>query len=94
MLYSFFYLNAIIGIAYFIVGEEYPVGRISDILGLAFGLLALLWALWAKGRMNKLLHEKYGKQYAFNLAGTIIFTLWYFNYRINKINHMLYNKSL
>jgi hypothetical protein len=94
VIFVFFYLNALCGIASLAVVEGHPVQRISDIFGLAWGLLALFWSLWARGRMNKLLYGKYGQPYSYSISWSIIFFFCYFNYRSNKIYEMLSNKSL
>jgi len=79
------YICVLMIVPYAFVAEGHPIESVSSLLDLAWGLVFLYWAFWAKARMNSLLSASKGDDYWFNGLWTFLFTGMYFNYRVNKI---------
>lgn len=82
----FAYLSAILIVPYVMVEEGHPVERISDGLDRVWALLVLIWAFMARNRMNVLLAAAKGQPHWFHGFWTFLFTPFYFNFKINKLN--------
>ena len=79
------YASVLIIVPYAMVEEGHPVEGISSLLDLAYGLLFLYWAFWARARMNSLLSASKSDDRWFSGLWTFLFPGVYFNYKVNKL---------
>lgn len=83
------YLTAILIVPYVMVEEGHPLEKVSDSLDKVWSLLVLIWAFMARNRMNALLAAAKGEPHWFHGLWTFLFAVFYFNFKINKINNDL-----
>jgi hypothetical protein len=80
------YVTVILVVPYVLVEEGHPVEPISDALDTVLGVLMLVWAFKARNRMNMLLAVTKEEPHWFDGLWTLLFTAFYFNFKINKLN--------
>jgi hypothetical protein len=88
------YITAILIVPYLLVEEGHPIQALSNFLDAIWGILVLIWAFAARNRMNILLSAKKGDETWFNGLWTFLFTVFYFNYKIIKLNATFAKKRL
>ena len=76
-------------VPYMLVEEGHPVELLSDFIDLLWGILALAWSFTARKCMNTLLSASKKDEEWFNGIWTFIFTVMYFNYKVNSINEAM-----
>ena len=74
-------------------GEEFrQIKLLSSILYQAWWILVTIWTFLARSRMNLLLSAKRRKVLWFHGAWTFLFSFFYFNFKINKLNKTLFHR--
>ncbi len=82
----FTYVTAILIVPYILVGEGHPVAVISDFLNSLWLILVMIWAFKAGNSMNLLLAVTKDQPNWFHGLWTFLFSVMYFNFKINKLN--------
>lgn len=77
-------------LAYFLLGSTTPeIETISNLIDRVWMVLAIVWGFKARNRMNKLYALEKGRSERFNGFWTFLFSPYYFNYKVNKLNQQL-----
>lgn len=80
------YAGAFITLLSFFFDEGHVIQNIDKIFTLIWVLIITLWGFYAKGFMNVYLNASKGSTFYFSGLWTFLFTLYYFNFKINKLN--------
>jgi hypothetical protein len=80
------YVTVILLVPYFLVEEGHPIETKSDSLDTIWAVLVVIWAFKARNRMNTLLAAPKGQADWFHGLWTFLFTVFYFNFKINTMN--------
>lgn len=68
---------------------EQKLDVLTDIDAIVYGILTTFWAYQSVGRLNYLMMAEKGHQFYSGKILTIILSIYYLNYRINKIKTMI-----
>lgn len=89
------YINTLLVVAPFVIvvtggylTDSYPITLItnSGIFDIIYSVSYIMWGVKAKNRMNKLLSAEKGSDYWFSTLWSVVFTSFYFNFKINKLS--------
>ena len=89
------YINTLLVVAPFVIvvtggylTDSYPITLITNngIFDLIYSVSFIMWGVKAKNRMNKLLSAEKGSDYLFSTLWSVVFTSFYFNFKINKLS--------
>jgi ABC-type sulfate transport system permease component len=80
------YLGAFVTISSIFFDEKHPIQYIDKILTCIWIAVVFLWALYAKNSLNALLNASKKSQLRVRFLWTLLFGLYYLNYKVNKLN--------
>lgn len=80
------YITVILTIPYIMVEEGHPIEWISNFLDRVWCLLVLIWTFKVSSRMNTLFDATEDQPHRFHGLGIFLFSVFYFNFKINKLN--------
>ena len=85
ILLSLIALSAVFTIFSFIGQETIKIAQVNNMLGLASGLMTLFWAFKIRNKLNQILGAEKGHPEYFKKRYTILFNLFYINFKINQL---------
>lgn len=80
------YVSIILLIPNIMVEEGHPITKICGLLDKLWSLFIIIWAFNARNRMNQLLAVNKGQPHWFHGFWTFLFSPFYFNFKINRLN--------
>lgn len=76
-------------VPYIITEEDHPIAYVSTFVDVLWTLLTMMWSFKARNRLNTLLLASKNQAIWIKGLWTFLFTAFYFNYKVNKINAQL-----
>jgi len=79
------YISLILFVTHFAFSKGHPVATIENIFGNVWGVMVIVWAFKARNRLNSAFNLTTQDSEWFHGLWTFIFSVMYFNYKINCI---------
>ncbi len=79
------YLSVFFDILSFIYFDTVYLENIASLFGSVFWISTIIWAVLVRNRMNEILEYTKDDNMYFNLFWSVLFTPFYFNYKVNCI---------